>query len=196
MFSWQVPRVPGFVKGLRPEIIQIHASSYRNPAQLREGRALIVGAGNSGAEIALDVVGSHETVVAGPDTGHVPFRVEGTLGRLLVPVVRFMFHRVLTKSNPIARRRMPKMMATGEPLVRTKPRDLIGAGIERVPRVTGGEEGWPLLEDGRVVEATNVVWCKGLDPGFDWIDRPCSRMVVSVTIVVSSLTSPVSISSD
>jgi putative flavoprotein involved in K+ transport len=172
MSSWQKPRVPGFAKDLRPEIKQIHASNYRNPSQLQEGRVLVVGAGNSGAEIALDVVSSHETVLAGPDTGHVPFRVEGTLGRLLVPVVRFMFHRVLTKSNPIARRRMPKMIATGESLVRTKPRDLIEAGIERVPRVIGVEEGWPLLEDGRVVEAANVVWCTGFDPGFDWIDLP------------------------
>ena len=172
MSSWQTPRLPGFATDLRPEIKQIHASNYRNPSQLQEGRVLVVGAGNSGAEIALDVVGSHETVLAGPDTGHVPFRVEGTLGRLLVPVVRFLFHRVLTMSNPIARRRMPKMIASGEPLVRTKPRDLIEAGIERLPRVMGVQAGWPVVEDGRVLRPANVIWCTGFEPGFSWIDLP------------------------
>jgi putative flavoprotein involved in K+ transport len=172
MSSWQVPRLPSFAEDLRPEIKQLHTTDYRSPSQLQEGLVLVIGAGNSGAEIALDVVGSHETVVAGPDTGHVPFRIEGRLGRLLVPVVRFMFHRVLTMSNPIARRKMPKMIASGEPLVRTKPRDLVEAGIERVPRVVGAEDGWPVVEGGRVIHPANVIWCAGFDPGFSWIDLP------------------------
>jgi putative flavoprotein involved in K+ transport len=172
MSSWQASRLPGFAKDLRTEITQLHTTTYRNPSQLQEGPVLVVGAGNSGAEIALDVAGSHETVLAGPDTGHVPFRVEGRIGRLLVPVVRFMFHRVLTMSNPIARRKMPKMIASGEPLVRTKPRDLFEAGIERMPRVVGAEDGWPVLEDGRVLQPANVIWCTGFEPGFSWIDLP------------------------
>jgi putative flavoprotein involved in K+ transport len=172
MSSWQVPRLPGFAMHLRAEITQIHTTDYRNPSQLQEGPVLVVGAGNSGAEIALDVVGSHETVLAGPDTGHVPFRVEGRVGRLMVPVVRFVFHRVLTTSNPIARRKMPKKIASGEPLVRTKPRDLIEAGIERMSRVVGAEDGWPVLEDGRVLHPANVIWCTGFEPGFSWIDLP------------------------
>ena len=172
MSSWQVPRLPTFATDLRPEIKQLHTTDYRNPSQLQDGPVLVVGAGNSGAEIALDVVGSHQTMVAGPDTGHVPFRVEGRVGRLLVPVVRFVFHRVLTKSNPIARRRMPKMIASGEPLVRSKPRDLVEAGIERMPRVVGAKDGWPVLEDGRVLHPANVIWCTGFDPGFSWIDLP------------------------
>jgi putative flavoprotein involved in K+ transport len=29
-----------------------------------------------------------------------------------------------------------------------------------------------LLEDGRVLEVANVVWCTGFHPGFSWIDLP------------------------
>ena len=64
------------------------------------------------------------------------------------------------------------MIASGEPLVRTKPRDLIEAGIERVPRVIGVEGGWPVVEDGRVLRPANVIWCTGFEPGFSWIDLP------------------------
>jgi putative flavoprotein involved in K+ transport len=30
----------------------------------------------------------------------------------------------------------------------------------------------PLLQDGRVLEVTNVIWCTGFDPGFSWINLP------------------------
>jgi putative flavoprotein involved in K+ transport len=39
----------------------MHSSEYRNPSQLQAGGVLIVGAANSGAEIALDIVRSHPT---------------------------------------------------------------------------------------------------------------------------------------
>ncbi len=120
----------------------------------------------------MELAPSHEVLLSGPDTGHVPFRIEGRIGQLLVPVVRFMFHRVLTTRNPIARRKMPKMIASGEPLVRTKPRDLVEAGIDRVTRIVEVLDGWPVLEDGRVLHPANVIWCTGFEPGFSWIDLP------------------------
>jgi putative flavoprotein involved in K+ transport len=30
----------------------------------------------------------------------------------------------------------------------------------------------PVLEDGRVIEPANIIWCTGFHPGFDWIDLP------------------------
>ncbi len=173
MSSWQKPKVPGFGTDLRSEIIQIHSADYRNPSQLRDGLVLMIGAGNSGAEIAMELAPRHEVLLSGPDTGHVPFRLESQVGRLLIPVVlRFLFHRVLTMSTPIGRRALPKMIDSGQPLVRTKPKDLVDAGIERAPRVMGVEDGWPVLEDGRALHPANVIWCTGFDPGFSWIDLP------------------------
>ena len=171
MSSWQQPRVPA--AELAPEILQLHSAEYRNPAQLRDGDVLVVGAGNSGAEIALEVAREHRTLLSGPDTGHVPFRIEGSLGRLLVPfVLRVLFHRVLSTSTPMGRRARPKMVSRGEPLVRTKPKDLSAAGVERVPRLTGTRDGLPVLLDDRVVDVANVIWCTGFDGGFSWIELP------------------------
>ena len=173
MSNWQKPKVPAFAADLRPEINQIHSIDYRNPSAFQEGPVLLAGAGNSGAEIALEAARSHETVLAGPETGHVPFHLESRVGRVMAPIVlRFIYHRVLTLSTPIGRRALPKMSAKGQPLVRTKPRDLVNAGVERAPRVIGVEDGWPVLGDGRVLHPANVVWCTGFDPGFTWIDLP------------------------
>jgi putative flavoprotein involved in K+ transport len=174
MASHQVPRVPPFAHELDPDIHQLHAGEYRNPAQLKEGTVLIVGAGNSGAEIAIEVAEKHPTWLAGKESGHVPFRIERAPARyLFLPLMfRVVGHRVLTVRTPIGRKMRPKLLSHGAPLVRVKPKDIAAAGVERVPRVVGVRDGLPLLEDGRVLEAANVIWCTGFRPEFSWIDLP------------------------
>ena len=174
MASHQVPRVPPFARELNPGIVQFHSSEYRNPSQLQEGSVLVVGAGNSGAEIAVEVVTEHPTWLAGKESGHVPFRIERAPARLVfLPLMfRFIGHRVLTVRTPIGRKMRPKLLSHGAPLVRVKPKDIAAAGIERVPRVVGVRDGLPLLEDDRVLETANVIWCTGFRPDFSWIDLP------------------------
>src|SRR5262249_24926886 len=78
----------------------------------------------------------------------------------------------LAVSNPIGRAARPSMMKKATPLIRVKPKDLAAAGVHRVARVTGVSNGRPLLEDGRVLDVANVIWCTGFHPGFSWIDLP------------------------
>jgi putative flavoprotein involved in K+ transport len=90
-----------------------------------------------------------------------------------MPIIgRIVFHRVLTSRTPIGKKVRTKMISSGEPLIRVKPKDLEAAGVERAPRVTDVHEGSPQLADGRIVEVANVVWCTGFHPGFSWIDLP------------------------
>ena len=173
MSSWQEPLIPEFAGELDPSIVQLHVAEYRNPGQLQEGGVLVVGAGNSGAELANELARTHDVWLSGPDTGSIPFRPESVAARILMPIIgRIIFHRVLTTSTPIGRKVRPKMVSTGEPLLRVKPKDLTAAGVERVPRVTEVQHGQPQLEDGRRIDVANVVWCTGFHPGFSWIDLP------------------------
>jgi putative flavoprotein involved in K+ transport len=173
MSSWQRPRVPDLASELDPRIVQFHVAEYKNPGQLQEGDVLVVGAGNSGAEVAIEVARTHKVLLSGPSTGAIPFRPESVAARVLMPIVgRIVFHRVLTIKTPIGRKVRPKMISSGEPLIRVKPKDLAAAGVERVLRVTGVENGLPLLEGGSSVDVANVVWCTGFHPGFSWIDLP------------------------
>jgi putative flavoprotein involved in K+ transport len=174
MARYQQPRVPPFALQLDPNIVQLHSSEYRNPQQLKNGGVLIVGAGNSGAEIAMEVARGHATWMSGRDTGHIPFRIGGLAARLFLQrlVFRFVFHRVLTNHTPMGRKVRQSVLSQGEPLIRVKPKDLAAAGIKRVPKVIGSRVGLPLLDDGRVLEVANVIWCTGFHPGFSWIDLP------------------------
>ena len=174
MANFQSARVPAFASELNPAIVQLHSSEYRNPSQLREGGVLIAGAGNSGAEIAVEVARSHPTWMSGRTTGQVPFRLDSLVGRsVLVPFMfRVVFHRLLTIKTPMGRKARPKALVVGAPLIRVKDIDLKGAGVQRVARVVGVRNGLPLLEDEQTLDVTNVIWCTGFHPGFSWIDLP------------------------
>jgi putative flavoprotein involved in K+ transport len=79
---------------------------------------------------------------------------------------------VLNVKTPIGRKVRPKFIGRAAPLIRIKSRDLRSAGVERVARVAGVRDGRPLLEDGRVLDVANVVWCTGFRYEFSWIDLP------------------------
>jgi putative flavoprotein involved in K+ transport len=164
--------VPAFAPDIDPHIGQLHASEYRDPSQLAPGTVLVVGAGNSGADISLELAGTHRVWLSGPDKGHIPFRIDSRLARLVFPVLWFVWSHVLTVKTPIGRRVRPKAVAKGAPLIRVKPKHLAAAGVERVPRTVGTRDGLPELEDGRVIDAATVIWCTGFRPDFDWVDLP------------------------
>jgi putative flavoprotein involved in K+ transport len=173
MANYQQPRTPAFADQLSSDITQLHSSQYRNPAQLPDGDVLVVGAGNSGAEIALELVRGRRTLLSGRFPGVVPFRMEGLAARLLLARLVFgMFHHVLTMDTPVGRRVRGTGAAGTTPLIRVKPRDLLAAGVEPLPRTVGVRDGLPLLEDGRTVDVRSVIWCTGFSPTFDWIDLP------------------------
>jgi putative flavoprotein involved in K+ transport len=174
MANYQSPRVPPFASELDPAIVQLHSSEYRNLSQLRDGGVLIAGAGNSGAEIAIEVARSHTTWMAGRGTGEIPFRITGLAARLvLLPLLfRVVFHRVLTIKTRVGRKARPNAFAKGGPLIRVKQDDLAKASVQRVARVVGVRNGLPLLEDEQTLDVANVIWCTGFQPGFSWIDLP------------------------
>ncbi|HTE46181.1 MAG TPA: NAD(P)-binding domain-containing protein, partial [Gemmatimonadaceae bacterium] len=175
MANYQQPNVPAFAAELGPDIAQMHSSDYRNPSQLKEGGVLIVGAGNSGAEIAKEVVARHRTWLSGRDTGHVPFRPDSFLGRyVMVPLLlRVIFHHLLSLATPLGRRAKARATTqrSGAPLIRVKPKELTALGVHRVAKTVAVHSGMPLIEGGRLLDVTNVIWCTGYRPGFtSWVD--------------------------
>lgn len=173
MANYQVPRVPAFAGELDPSIAQVHSSEYRNPEQLPDGPTLVVGMGNSGAEIGLELARDRKAYVSGKPSMVVPFNIDGWFGRHIgTRLVRFVATRVMTTSTPIGRKARPKMLRRAAPVVRGKPKSIVAAGGEMVPRVSGVSDGLPELADGRVLDVASVVWCTGFEPGFDWIDLP------------------------
>lgn len=161
-----VPTVPEVAGQLDPGIRQMHSSRYRNPDQLLPGPVLVVGAGTSGADLALEAVRSgHETWLSGRHPGEIPGseRVRG-------PIFWFVSNYVLSLKNPIGRKARPKIRGGSAPLVRTKRADLDAAGIHRTQaRTVGAVDGKPQLDDGTVLDVANVLWCTGYRADYSFV---------------------------
>jgi len=155
------PSVPAFADQLDPGLVQLHPAGYRRPAQLPAGPVLVVGAGNSGAEIALDLttdpIDRRAVHLAGRDVGHIP-----SLGP-------WTFHVLQRLGRPAAALARRCLGGHGDPLGRIRPGQLESAGVRRHPRVTGVRNGMPLLADGRTLTVTAVLWATGFHPDYRWL---------------------------
>jgi putative flavoprotein involved in K+ transport len=173
MANYQVPRTPHFADEIDPGIVQLHSHTYRNPSQLKPGSVLIVGVGNSGADIALDVARKRRTILSGKEAGHIPWRIESVFARhVLMRLVRFVGHHLLSLGTPIGRKVRPKMLHRTTSLIRVKPEDFEIAGIERVGKTVGVRDGFPVVAGGRKLDVQNIIWCTGSGGGFSWINLP------------------------
>ena len=170
--AYNDPKTPPFARELDESIVQLHSKEYRNPSQIQEGGVLVVGAANSGAEIAIELAPHHQTWLSGRDPGQEPTRAGSLPDLLFLPIMWFMATRVLTVKTPFGKKVRDHFLdpPRGIPLGRVRRQAFAAAGIERVPRMTGVKDGYPVLEDGRVLEVSNVVWCTGFTPNYDWID--------------------------
>jgi len=169
----RTPNVPVFAGELDPSIRQMHSSEYRRPAQLEPGAVLVVGASHSGLDIAYELAESRPTILCGPSRGNIPLRPESRWAPMIMPVVVFAFKHVLTRRTPMGRKEMREVRFHGGPAFRIKQDDLERRGVVRTQaRMTGAVDGRPQLDDGSVLDVTNVVWCTGFRQVFDWIALP------------------------
>ena len=165
---FQKPRVPDHARQLDPRIVQLHSSAFRNPGQVPRGDTLVVGAAASGCQIAMELARERRVYLAGRSVGREP---SGLAARLVFdPLVPWLFSR--PKTTFIGKRLFQVARHSGHPLVGLDYRDVERAGVERVPRVNGARDGKPLLDDGRTLDVSNVIWCTGYDVDFSWIDLP------------------------
>ena len=149
----QRPYVPSFAAAIEPSVVQLHSSDYRRPSQIPSGRVLVVGAGNSGAQIALELAEAGRRVtLSGPDTGSLPRRF---LGR---DIYDWLWPTLMRPpvDSVLGRRLMQGRLFSGDPLIGVSTKKL-----ERVGRTTRVPEGFGA-----------VVWCTGFRPDFGWIELP------------------------
>jgi putative flavoprotein involved in K+ transport len=162
---FQEPRVPAFADRLAPEVVQMHRSGYHNPADLPAGRALVVGGGNTGYQIASELAATRETHIAvGTRQAALPQRL---FGRDL-----FFF---LTKTGLIYKSvdtRIGQRMSQKETLVGPLPKVAKRLGVVAHGRATEVSGRTVSFVDGSQLEVDAVVWATGFRYDHSWIELP------------------------
>ncbi len=162
---FHTPRVPSLANEVSPDIHQMHSSDYRNPFSLPAGPVLVVGVGNAGGRIALEVSRFRQVALAGPRTGHVR-------RTFLRRDIHWWLWPVLTRLTSETRAgRLLRERLAHDPLVGISEADFEKAGIERRGRVTEVREGSPAT-DGTPMDVRTIIWCTGFAPDFNWIHLP------------------------
>jgi putative flavoprotein involved in K+ transport len=167
------PSVPTLAQELNPDIRQLTSMDYRNPSQFAPGPVLVVGAANSGTDIALDAASAgHDTYLAGRHPGQIPIDIDTPRGRRAIPLLMFAFRHVLTLRTPMGRRARDRHMGHGVNLVRNKLADLDAAGIARIGRIERVDDGYPAPTEGELPPVNTVVWCTGSCADYGFLQLP------------------------
>ncbi|GAA1957036.1 NAD(P)/FAD-dependent oxidoreductase [Microbacterium deminutum] len=163
----RVAKLPAFAAEIDDRTTQLTSIDYQGPEQLAPGPVLVIGAGNSGTDIALEAAGNgHQVTISGRHPGQVPVDVDTPFGNLTSSIfLRHLRHLTVDTEKGRAARDARR----GIMLVRNKLADLDRAGITRVARIDSVADGRPVTADGIAIDAATVVWATGSRPDFGWI---------------------------
>jgi putative flavoprotein involved in K+ transport len=163
---FQVPVVPEVAGGLASHVQQLHSSAYRNPAQLPAGPVLVVGAGNSGLQIAEELAATRPvTLACGTRSLELPQRI---LGRDLFWWLDRLGAFTKDAGSLVARR----MRARGDLVIGTSVAKVRRAGVDVRPRLLSADGAGVRFADGSTCAPASVVWATGFRTDHDWIDVP------------------------
>jgi putative flavoprotein involved in K+ transport len=158
---FQVPFIPPIASGLASEVTQLHSTDYRRPAQLPDGPVVVVGGGNTGYQIAEELVRSREVHLAiGARQAPLPQRV---LGRDLFDYLQRLGLMAKTVDSRLAQR-----LKDRETLIGSSPRRARKQGIRLRKRVTSAQGNSLGFADGSQQHVSAVIWATGfrLDHSF------------------------------
>ena len=162
---FQKPRIPAFASSVAADVYQAHSTGYRRPGDVPPGRAVVVGGGNTGYQIAEELAADHEVVLAvGSRQTPLPVRL---LGRQI-----FWWGTKLGVLKVSIESRIGKRLSQRETLIGSSPRKAKRLGIMLKPRAVDASGRTVRFADGTQAEADAIIWATGYQPDYSWITIP------------------------
>lgn len=164
---FHTPRIPSFAQVLPQQVVQLHSSEYKNTAQLTEGFLLVVGGGNSGAQIAVELSNYHETYLSvGQKIRFLPLSIAGKsifwwfdkLGILQANRDSFIGKKVQSQPDPIFGFELKEKLREKKVTLKARTKSILQNEIQ--------------FEDFSTINVQNVIWATGFVVDYSWIDIP------------------------
>ncbi|TMV46319.1 oxidoreductase [Paenibacillus mesophilus] len=164
---FQKPFIPSFSNGLNPDLYQVHSSHYRNPAELNAGPVMVVGAGNSGAQIAVELAKQHEVTIS---VGHrMDFKPLYFLGKSIF----WYFNKMGLLDADLNTKRASWLKKKPEQIYGLELKNLLNAKtVKMKPRAVSAAGDTIRFEDSTSARAANVIWATGFRSDYSWVHIP------------------------
>jgi putative flavoprotein involved in K+ transport len=163
---FQVPFIPQVTGGFDASVTQIRSADYRNPQSIPPGPVLVVGAGNSGMQIAEELVATRQVDVSvGEKAPMLPQRL---LGQDLFWWLNRLGVMRMNTTTRLGRR----LEARGEFVIGTNRRRLERAGVRFRGRLVNTQGQTARFTDGSTLDVPVVIWATGYRSDYSWIAVP------------------------
>ncbi|MDR5589264.1 NAD(P)/FAD-dependent oxidoreductase [Christiangramia sp. SM2212] len=163
---FHIPYTPPFSKKIDEEIFQIHSNYYKNPGQLQPGKAMVVGAGDSGFQI-LDEVSQDERGVYFSGTTDVKVLPQEILGKTLWWWFTKSGFLSFSRDTWLGR----KISKSRQPVIGTDVKEILERqNVEAVGKTKNAEGELIFTENKKISDIRNIIWATGYRPNFSWIE--------------------------
>lgn len=140
----------------------IHASNYRNHLQIPKGDVLIVGAGNTGIQIAAELSKTHSvTLSMSKPIKSIPQRIAGKS--------LFWWFETLGISKAKPNSFVGKFLQKRDPIIGNNYQ-IVKARIHIAGRVRSVKEGKVTFNDTSSMNVKSIIWATGYRNDYSWID--------------------------
>lgn len=162
---FQKPHIPTISNDVDASLKQLHSSNYHNPNDLKKGTVLVVGGGNSGAQIAVELAGSHRVIFSiGHRITYIPLSILGKsifwwfdkLGILNAPSDTRLGQIIRKRPDPIFGLELKRLLKTKQVILK--------------PRTEKVEKSSVYFADKSSVEVDNIIWATGFRSDYHWLN--------------------------
>jgi putative flavoprotein involved in K+ transport len=162
---FQKPRIPAFANDLSKDVLQLHSSDYRNPSQLIEGKVLVVGGGNSGAQITEEIAREREVYLSTSCRfsfmplsmgNRIIFWCFDKLGILKASSTSYIGRKIQKRGDPIFGFELKKAIQEGKVIIKGRTLNCNGNIVT--------------FNDDSLHNVHNVIWATGFTSDYSWLD--------------------------
>ncbi|HGG0581856.1 MULTISPECIES: flavin-containing monooxygenase [Bacillus] len=163
--GFQQPFIPSVSANLSSHVFQIHSSQYKSPSQIPKGKVLVVGGGNSGMQIAVELAKTHEVMmsISHPLT-FLPLQLFGKSIFNLLEKVGLLYAEINTKRGRwFQKRKDPIFGFEGKKLIRN-------GAIKLQEKVVSASGNNIMFQNGDTYSAESIIWSTGFVQNYNWIE--------------------------
>ncbi len=167
--GFQQPFIPSVSANLSSHVFQIHSSQYKSPykspSQIPKEKVLVVGGGNSGMQIAVELAKTHEVTlsISHPLT-YLPLHLFRKSIFNWLEKLGLLYAEVNTKRGEwFQKRKDPIFGFEGKELIRN-------GSIQLQEKVVSASENNIMFQNGETYSAESIIWSTGFIQNYNWIE--------------------------